>query len=339
MTRKWQPLLVAAVVVLVLVGGAAVLANARGGPAPGSDPPPLAAAPSQTPSSSASTSRPTIPYVLDRRLYVDGERVPGDWWSVEFGAQDWIAIRTDDTWWWGWGPEAHAIEGHFDVAPVISPNGRYVGEVATHDRKGFLSGFDTRPAGEGLGGVYADLGDRQDGSLVTVRAATDDGRVIAQGSRTGLLWLPLVDNSTVDLTVTAPGQMVIGNTAAGLVVTDGEGGRAYLAELSDTGELTEIGRLPSLDDLVVSPGSAWLAGAAPGSMGGEVTALATLEAQRIDGTERATLTAPDGWGFQVMTWAWEDDRHLVSPVVDGAGDQRLARCRLPSGRCVLIDAP
>ncbi len=339
--RRWQPLLVAAAVVLIVAGALAVVVTARGGREPQPAPPPPS--PSRTDSvGRIPRTAPTVPYVLDQRLYVDGEQVPGSWWSVRSGDAGWLALRTDNTWWWGRGPEAHAIEGRLDVPPVLSPNGKYVGEVVTENGAGVLSGFDTDPAGEGLGGVPVDRGDPQDGSTVTVRAVTDDGRVIAQGTNGAVLWLPLVDNSTVDLGETAPGRQVLGSTPAGLIVNDGADdatmGAPYLAEISDAGELTRIGALPTHDDLVVSAGGGWLAWTAPGSTSGEVTSISALRAQSVDGTGRATLTAPDGWGFRVREWAWEDDDHLVSPVVGDGGD-RMARCSVRSARCVLIRTP
>ena len=202
--RHWQPLLVAAAVVLILAGAVTLVATTRGGQEPQPAPP----SPSRTDSvERIPRTAPTVPYVLDQQLYVDGEQVPGTWWSVQSGEAGWLAQRTDYTWWWGRGPTANAIEGQLDVPPVLSPNGEYVGEVVDDNGQGVLSGFDTGFSGEGLGGVPVDLGSRADGSTVSVRAVTDDGRVIAQGTKTAVLWLPLVDNSTVDLTEdrTGPG--------------------------------------------------------------------------------------------------------------------------------------
>jgi len=334
---RWirQPLLVAAVVVLI-VAAVATVATSRGGrelqPAP----------PAPSPTRTGSTAElprtaPTVPYVLDQRLYVDGEQVPGSWWSVEAGDAGWIAIRTDNTWWWGRGAQPNAIEGQADAPLVISPNGKYVAETLTEDGQGMVTGFDTGFSGEGMGGIPVDLGDTTDGSAVTVRAVTDDGRVIAQGTGTAVLWLPFVDNSVVDLTRTVPGQQVLAETPAGLVVTDGDGGEPYLAEISDAGEITRIGAAPAHDDLISSPGGEWLAWTPEGTTGGEVTSIRSLEAQRVDGTGQVTLSAPDGWAFRVRAYAWEDDDHLVSPVV-GARGERMARCSVGLARCVLVDA-
>jgi hypothetical protein len=335
--RSWQPLLVAAAVVLVIAGALAVLQNARGGQKLEPAPPSPAPSPSRTASEvTIPTTPPTIPYVLDRRLFVDGQQVPGTWWSVQAGDAGWVALRTDNTWWWGNGPKANKIEPALDLPPVISPNGKYVAMVADDNGHAFATGFATAPDGEGMGGVPVYPGDATAGDPVRVRAVTDDGRIVVQGSGTAFLWLPLVDNGTVDLSSTAPGRQVLGNTPAGLVVTDGDGGAPYLAEISDSGELTRIVAVPAHDDLVVSPGAEWLAWTPEGSTGGEVTSIGALEAQTVDGSQRVTLTAPSGWGFAVRRWAWEDDDHLVSPVLGDGGRERMARCSARAARCVLV---
>ena len=342
--RHWQPMLVAAAVVLIVTGAVAVVETTRG------DQKLEPAAPSPSPSRTESalwipTTAPMVPYVLEQRLYVDGAQVPGSWWSVRGGDAGWLALRTDNTWWWGRGAEQNEITGPHDVPPVISPNGRYIAEVRTENGEGILTAFDTGADGETLGSVPVALGDREDGSTVSIRAVTNDGKVIAQGTETSLLWLPLRGNGTVDLSVTAPGQQILGSASDGLVVTDGAGGvtdgasgEPYLAQITDAGELTSRGTIPAHDDVLVSPGGAWLVWTAPGTTGGEVTSIPTLEVETVEGTQRATLTAPDGWGFRVRAWEWEDDDQLVSPVVrdGGRGGERMVRCGVQPARCVLI---
>jgi hypothetical protein len=343
--RNWQPMLVAAAVVLIIAGAVAVVATSRGDQKLEPAPPPPSPSPSRTePTTRLSDVRPALPFVLDQRLYVDGEQVPGTWWSVRSGANGWLALRTDNTWWWGRGAEPNEIAGAHDVPPVISPNGEYIAEVRTENGEGVLTGFDTTAGGGPLGSVPIDLGDRQDGSAVSIRAVTNDGKVIAQGTNTSLLWLPLAGDVTVDLSETAPGQQILGSAADGLVVTDGAGGvidgaggEPYLAEISEAGELTPISAIPAHDDVLVSPGAEWLVWTEPGTMGGEVTSVSMLEVQTVDGTQRATLSAPDGWGFRVRSWMWEGEDHVVSPVVrDGEGGERMARCSVQPARCVLI---
>jgi hypothetical protein len=342
--RSWQPLLVAAAVVL-LVAGTLLLVNTRGGgePEPAPSPPPTRI----DDSVSIPTTPPEVTYVLERAMYVDGDRVPGSWAQVWAGSKGWIAIRTDGSWWWGWGAEPQELSGARDLPPVISPDGAVVGEIRADGGQTQLSGFETRFGGEGLGVVPIEPGSAEDGSRVRVRAVTDDGIVIAQGGSTAVLWRPFVDNETVDLTETAPGIQVLANTPAGLLVTDGSDGAVdgttgspYLAKVSQDGALTRVADVPTHDDLLVSPGGERLAFTEPGTTGGEVTTIGSFEAQPVGGSDRSTLAAPDGWAFAVRRWAWEDDDRLVSPVVrDGDGAERVARCSVRAGRCVLVEAP
>ncbi len=351
--RHWLPLLVAAVVVLVVAGAVGV--GSRLGGDRDLEPGPPAATPSSSPTPLARTA-PSIPYVLDEQLYVDGVQVPGTWWSVKSGAAGWIALGDDGTWSWGTGPKANKLSVSRDDSPVISPNGQYIALVTTFDNgRSNVTGFDVRFGGDGLGAVPVYPGPAGAGDPIRVRAVTDDGKVIVQGSGTNLLWLPRGDNSTVDLNPTPqsapaapvdPPQVVLGSTPAGLVVvdsadgTDGASGQPYLASISDAGEFTGLGSLPPHDDIAISP-AGWLLWVEPGSLGGEVAAVSSLQVQNLDGTGRATLRAPSGWDFRVMAWAWEDDEHVVAPVVrdSGKGGERMVRCGVLPAECVLIDAP
>jgi hypothetical protein len=334
--RVRHALLVAAVIILVVT--VALTIEAIGGGSRELDPAPPVPTPGQSQTRvTIPTTAPTTPYVLDQQLYVDGTQVPGEWWTVYSGPQGWVAWSTAYTWSWGQGAEAHAIEG-VDIAPELSPNGRYVGEVMVQDGQGTLTGFEIGPDGEGLSGVPIDI---EQAEPVNVRAVTDDGMVIAQGGSTSIMWRPLVDGSTVNLSETAPRQQFLGNTPAGLVVTDGLGGTPYLADISASGVLTRKGDLPDLDSFAISPGAAWLAWTPEGSLGGEVTTLSSLQVQTLDGDEQLTLNAPSGWAFRVQDWTWEDDQLLVSPLLraDGSPGERLARCSVEAGRCVLIRSP
>ncbi|KQW53775.1 hypothetical protein ASC77_05845 [Nocardioides sp. Root1257] len=334
--RHRTGMLVAAVIILVVA--AAVAIEAIGGGSRELDPAPPVPTPGQSQSDAISTAVPATPYVLGERLYVGGKEVLGNWWSVQSGPEAWLAHRAHDGWWWGTGTKPHRIGDDLIGSTAISPSGRYVAEVLGMSGEGDLTGFDTRPGGEGLSGTPIQLGDPSQGNPVYLRAVTDDGRVIAQGQASSVLWRPLVDGGTVDLSETAPDQWVLGNTPAGLVVTDGVDGPAYLAEISDDGVLTRTGDLPDLDSWSVSPASTWLAWTPAGSLAGEVEGVSTLQLQTVGGTARTSLAAPRGWLFQALRWSWEDDDHLVSVLVrdDGSSDQRLARCSASAGRCVLV---
>jgi hypothetical protein len=343
--RHWLALLVAAAVLLVIAGGVTVVALNDGDtstPQPAPQPTQTPSVPTPTgpsvnspeePAGPIPTSAPSVPYVVDQHLYVDGEQVPGTWWQVWHGGAAWLAIRTDGTWWWGWSPEPVAINGGQDDVPSISPNGKYIAQTLRSNGKGTLTGFDTRPDGEGLGRTPLDLGDPEAGTTVYVKAVTDDGQVIAQGGDTSVMWLPLGGGKTVDLSSTAPGQVVWASTSAGLVVSDGESGPPYLAEISDDGMLTRVAALSSTQ-VTADPSATWLLW--PGlPTEGDVTSIPTLKAQSLDGSQQATLDAPHGWEFKVRTWAWEDDDLVVSTVVGDRGE-RLARCSVTAAECVLI---
>lgn len=87
-----------------------------------------------------------------------------------------------------------------------------------------LTGFDTKPAGEGFG--QAPIPDLPTSIALRVAAVTDEGDVIVQGTRTRLMWrAQFGDQQTVvNLNVTAPGQVILQGTSAGLVVVNGETG-------------------------------------------------------------------------------------------------------------------
>lgn len=285
--------------------------------------------------------------MLDQELHVDGQQVPGTWWMVEAGTEGWIALRTDGTWWWGRDTRASQLAGLGDSVPVISPNGRYIAMTTGEGRSGVLTGFETTGGGEGVGETSLDLGDRQKGTAVTVRAVTDDGRVVAQGGETAVLWSHLVPGGgTVDLTATAPGQVFLDSSPAGLIVTDGAdgtsaegvGGQPYLADLAEDGQITRTATLPPHDDLIVSPAGTWRVWTPSGTLGGEVASLSTLEAASARSGDRVTVSAPDGWAFRVHQWTWESDDFFVAVVTDEQSD-RLTRCSPATGRCLLVPAP
>ncbi len=280
-----------------------------------------------------STAEPSVPYIIGGVLHVDGTTVVGGpFWQVRSGTRGWIAVDTSNHWWWGRGAEAMRIEASIDDVPAISANGKYVGLTSLPNG---ITGFDTGVSGEGFGGHALDLGNRQNGTQVTVRAVTDDGMVIAQGGDTSVMWRPLTDQKLVDLSATAPDQQVIAGTAGGLVVTDGVDGPAYLASIDGDGTLTKLGDLPDSDSLITSPDGQSLAFVPAGTLGGEVTTVRTLRAQRLDGSAATTLRLPKGWDFEIATWTFEDDASVVAAVVDAHGEA-LARCRVADGTCTVF---
>lgn len=323
--RRRLTLLAAAAAVVVVAGANGLLATLPGdrdvqpaqpSPAPSASP---STSPSTSPSPTAAPApipdgEPTVPYVLDRRLFADGQQVPGDdWWSVTPAGEAWIAVRGMPTiWWWGSGTEVHELPNGEDVNPKISPDGSYVAVARVENGEGILTVVDTE-SGQDVEGTPTSLGPVRPEEGAYVAAVTDDGTVVVRRGDQYVTWS---ENRTAG---TSSGQMVYDATPAGLVAGDvdpgpEDGGPAYLAEISDTGALTKVRDLPEHDDLIVSPNGSWMAWTPIGTTRGDVTAVPSLQLQPLAGGDTVTLEAPDGWDFAVRTYAWEDDDHLVSVV-------------------------
>ncbi len=347
--RPWQPLLVAAVVA-VIVGVVAVTLSQQGNDRPRPTP-----SPSLTPSTEHAKVRlspPTVPYVIDQRLYVNGSQVPGDWWFVQSRAGAWLAQQTDGSWWFGGpGVDTGRIDAQLEQPPMISPNGLFVAFIDVSDGSARLTGFDTQPAGEGFGQAPVDLPRTEDGVPLRVRAVTDDGDVIVQGTRTSLMWRAQFEDqrTVVDLTETAPDQVILQGTAAGLVVVDGADGATdatdtepYLATISAEGVLTPEETLPTYDDLDMNPRGTWWVRSPAGTLGGEVTSVASLSTQAVGASDEVVLDAPESWGFANGTWTWEDDDTLIAVLLPDRGaatDAQLVRCSVTLETCRAFEAP
>lgn len=336
--RSSAPLLAAAAVVAVLATVATLLASDgpdRTTPSPAPSP----ATPTDTASPGADPGEP-VAVALD--LYVGGEQVSGRWYEAEGEGTRWVGLRDDGSWWWGYDVQPQQLEGTMEQPPAISADGRYLARVLSEDGRAVLTGSDTDEGGEGFGGV--ELPGRSNPPARAV-AVTDEGLVVAGGSSFQWLWRPLVDNETVDLAETAPGQVVIGSTDAGLLVnageygeTDGQLGEPWLARLSPDGTLTRLVDVPRHD--VLEARGDWLAYVPPGTVGGEASGTTEVWVQRLDGSAAGVLTAPDGWLFMAPGFRWESGDRLLALVVsrDG-GDERLLRCRPDTTSCVPVDLP
>lgn len=336
------PVLAAAAVVVAVL--ATVTFLSLGGP-DRREPAPAPSPTTPTPTAAGPVSRalPGDPVVVALDLYVGGEQVPGRWYSAQGRGTHWIGQRADGSWWWGYDARPQQLEGTMDQPPVMSGSGGYLARVLREGGGAMLVGADTEEGGEGFGGV--DLSGVATDPAPRAVAVTDDGLVVARGAGFQWLWRPLVDGETVDLARTAPGQVVIGSTGAGLLVnegeydaTDGTQGEPYLARLSQEGALTRLGDVPTHD--VLEAGAEWLAYVPPGTVGGEASGTAELQVQRRDGSATGVLTPPDGWIFVAPGFRWESsDRLLALVVSQDGGDERLVRCRPEPASCVLVDLP
>jgi hypothetical protein len=282
-----------------------------------------------------------LPVAVALDLHVGGEQVAGRWYTVAGRGTHWIGLRDDRTWWWGYDAEPQRIDGEIDQPPAISADGGHVAHVRTEpDHRWTLVGADTEEGGEGLGAV--DLPPGAMSPPPRAIAVTAAGLVVAGGPDFQWLWRPLVDGATVDLAETAPGQVVLGATDAGLVVNEGTYGRTdatqgapYLAVLADDGTLTRLGPLPTHDVLVAD--EEWVAYVPPGTVGGEASGTVELQVQRRDGSDAGALTAPEGWQFLAPGFRWESPGQLLALLVSWTGQtEGLARCRPDTLACELV---
>lgn len=350
--QRWQavaPLVAAAAVVVV------ILAMVIGRPQ-GREPEPAPSPTKTVDTGPVSTAAPASPVAMSGRLLVGGVEVSGRWSSVEGSGTHWVAQRAADSgpdfvgpdgagsWWWGYDDRPQQLEGTMYQAPVISPGAGYLARVLSEGGGAMLVGADTEEGGEGFGGV--DLPGAALDPAVRAVAVTDAGLVVVAGTNFQRLWRPLIDDrETIDLAQTEPGQVVIGNTGAGLLVnegdydsTDGTQGAPYLAQLSDDGTLTRVGAVPTHDVLEAS--RQWLSYVPPGTVGGEASGTTALYVQRIDGSEADALLPPEGWLFVAPGFSWEtDDRLLALVVTRDGGDEALVRCRPAPSSCVFVDLP
>lgn len=345
----WPPLLaVAAAVVLialvVLVGGPS---NRSGVPQPAPQPTEVVTDGAADPlPETVPTGQPRVPYVLDRVAYVGDDSFPG-FDSVDGTSGGWLAVEPPFVWSWGNGGTPRGLDVAVEQPPAVSPNGQFIAYLSS---EGDLNGFQTAPDGEGMGLPVPVTVRDEDGVGTRVAAVTDDGWVIASGRGVGVLWRPFDGAEPVDLTQTAPGQLVWQATRAGLVVVDGSGdardpsgdnrvaadGRVYLADLTPDGDLVPIADLPNFGIADVS--GEWVAWVPADQISGDVPEYDEIRVRDLDGGREGVLSLPQGWRFVNTSFTFEDDQFLVARVTDGQ-QERMARCSPALQECVLLAAP
>ncbi|NYG53740.1 hypothetical protein [Nocardioides perillae] len=345
----WVPTLAAAaVVVIALVALAGLLPDRGGAPEPAPQPTEVAPRPTEAATDDAAerapravpTGPPTVPYVLDRVVHVGGRSFPGyDW--VDGTRQGWIAVQPPFTWSWSGGGAPEPLDVALEQPPAVSPGGAYLAYLTS---EGELNGFETARGGEGMGlSVPVPVRD-EDGVGTRIGAVTDEGWVIASGRGVGVLWRPFDGAAPVDLTRTAPGQLVWQATQAGLVVVDGTGdardpgggGRVYLADVTAGGEVVPIADLPHF--AIADVTEEWVAWVPAEQVGGEVQVYDEIRVRRLQGAAEDVLTPPPGWRFVNSEFTFEDAQFLLTRVSDGQR-QRMVRCSPALLECVLLEAP
>ena len=341
------PLAAAAVVLIVLVTLVGVLRDGGGTPQPAPQPTEVItddateSVPQEVP-----TGPPTVPYVLDRVVHVGEKSFPG-YDSVDGTSRGWVTVKPPFVWAWSNGAAPDQLDVAVEQPPVVSPNGEYLAYITT---EGEMNGFETAPDGEGMGlPVPVPVRD-EDGVGTRIGAVTEDGWVIASGRGVGVLWRPFDGAAPVDLTRTAPGQLVWQATQAGLVVVDGSGdardpsgdnrvagdGRVYLADVTPEGEMVPIADLPHFGIADVS--GDWVAWVPAEQISGDVREYDEIRVRRLDDHAEDVLSPPPGWRFENTQFTFEDTQFLVARVSDGQR-QRMVRCSPALLECVLLETP
>jgi hypothetical protein len=153
----------------------------------------------------------------------------------------------------------------------------------------------------------------------------------------------VVGADVVYLTETAPDQLVLQSTAAGLVVVDASdgardatSGRVYLADLTGDGEISPIADLPNFG--LLDAAGEWVAWVSTEVVGGDVMTYDEIQVRRIEGGDEGVLRPPDGWQFVNARFSFEDNQFLVARVTDGQRE-RMVRCSPALQECVLLDTP
>jgi hypothetical protein len=337
----WPPVLVAAAVVLI-----ALVTQVGVPPDRGTVPQPAPQPTEESVPREVPTGPPTVPYLLERVVHVGDESFAGyDW--VDGTTRAWVALEPPFAWSWSNGGAPDPLAAALEQPPGVSPNGKYIAYISTD---GEMNGFQTAPAGEGMGLPVSVPVRDDDGVGTRIGAVTNDGWVIASGRGVGVLWRPFDGADPVDLTRTAPGQLVWQATQAGLVVVDGSGGardpsgdnrvagdgRVYLADVTPEGELVPIADLPNFGMADVS--DEWVAWVPADQIVGDVRQYDEIRVRRLDGDRESVLAPPAGWRFENTPFTFEGPHFFVARVSDGQ-QQRMVRCSPALLECVLLETP
>jgi hypothetical protein len=316
-----------------------------------------------TPSSGVSTAEPTLPYLLKGRLHVDGRILPDRYAGAVVRGSTWLAWeRWDGPKVWGTGSTAHRLSAVNAVQ--VSPGGRFIATVSGGEHC----------EGVGLNGEHRTCtvrlldtsGAQPLRRLVVARTVvlvgvTDQGVVLlTEGA--DLRWDELVwdaaggADAVQPLVDSAPlrewamkGWEPSGFGHAGFELHAGNVPARWLGEIVG-GEVRL--RFPIPENVEPGPGGAWVL-RNPWTLsdrrdlkGALEPTAATLRARSLgkDGKlgPPVLLRAPARWSFARGpepgdAVLWEDADTVLARVVDSrqSGD-RLARCDLPLGTCVLV---
>lgn len=280
---------------------------------------------------------PSIPYIVDEKLFVGGERVPGLW---EYLPETQIGGNTVATWSpekEGWLLVENGQVQNLQVdrgAPKLSPDGR------------FLVNF----VGADL--VLRDLVDDQevgrtrikdeldaDGEYAVIPRGVDNAGRVFYGNTRVFMW----DGSGQPVPVTLPSGRIpiLGDIydvmSSQIVMSASENGPLSLATVGDDGRVTLHESLPPrTGPNFVSPDGSWVAwqtksnGEVAGNL--EDPGEDAITVQRVASDERFTI--PLNSGSFIRDVRWESDHTVLITM-----SERVVRCDLVERACEYAVAP
>jgi hypothetical protein len=337
-TRVYVVGLVAAAVALVVTG----LALANGDPR-AEGPGPSTTSPSPNPTRVVDENlglptgeAPSIPYIVDEKLFVGDERVPGLWeylpdtqiggntvanWSPEKG---WLLVEN------GQVQNLQVDRG----APKLSPDGRFLvhfvgADLVLRDLVADREVGRTR---------IEDQPDADQEYRIIPRGVDNAGRVFYGNTRV-FMW----DGSGQPVPVTLPsGRLpILGDIydvmSSQIVMSASENGPLSLATVGDDGRITlEQSLPPRTGPNFVSPDGSWVAwqttsdGKVTGNL--EDPEEDAITVQRVASDERFTI--PLNSGSFIRDVRWESDHTVLITM-----SERVVRCDLVERACEYAVAP
>ena len=282
---------------------------------------------------------PSIPYIVDEKLFVDGEVIPGIWEylpETSIGGNNVVNWLSEQGW-------VLVVDGESEVlpdekaVPRLSPDGRFL--VYADDADLVLRDLvDDRVVGRLPIGQELDA----DGEYAIVPRGVDNSGRVFYGSGDTFMW----DGSGDPVPVTMPDGRVptlseIYEVRAGEIVAlrtppDDPDGRLSLATVGDDGRITFQQPLPPTATRYVSPDDAWVAwvtnrkGQETGNLGDPSENSITVRALGSD----EQFTFPLARDFWVRDVRWESDSTVLISTTG-----RVVRCDVVERACEYAVAP
>jgi len=280
---------------------------------------------------------PSIPYIVDEKLFVGGERVPGLW---EYLPETQIGGNTVATWSpekEGWLLVENGQVQNLQVdrgAAKLSPDGRFLVHCVGADLV-LRDLVDDREVGRTRIKDELDA----DGEYAVIPRGVDNAGRVFYGNARVFMW----DGSGQPVPVTLPSGRIpiLGDIydvmGSQIVMSASENGPLSLATVGDDGLITlEQSLPPRTGPNFVSPDGSWVAWQTKSN--GEVTGNLedpeedAITVQRVASDERFTI--PLNSGSFIRDVRWESDHTVLITM-----SERVVRCDLIERACEYAVAP